>query len=96
MLRSLAAGGVAGGYLGFTSHARRPCVLHGWPTLAGLVMHAHFHPRSAWRGSEAYPASPDAIGIGAGHSLSWPCRATTLEHTNENCSYLGRLSESNG
>src|SRR5258708_31279349 len=28
MLRGLAAGGTAGGYLGFTSHARTPCVLH--------------------------------------------------------------------
>src|SRR5215471_4436839 len=37
MLRSLAAGGTAGAYLGFTSHARRRCVLHGWPALAGVT-----------------------------------------------------------
>jgi hypothetical protein len=37
ILRSLAAGGTAGGYLGFTSHAGRPCILSGWPTLVGVT-----------------------------------------------------------
>jgi len=37
VLRGLAAGGTAGGYLGFTSHARRPCILHGWPTVVGVT-----------------------------------------------------------
>jgi Domain of unknown function (DUF4232) len=37
VLRGLAAGGTAGGYLGFASHARRPCILHGWPTVVGVT-----------------------------------------------------------
>ena len=37
MPRSMAAGGPAGGYLGFTSHARRPCILHGWPAVVGVT-----------------------------------------------------------
>jgi hypothetical protein len=37
VLRGLAAGGTAGGYLGFTSHARRPCILRGWPAVAGVT-----------------------------------------------------------
>ena len=37
VLRGLAAGGTAGGYLGFTSQARRPCILYGWPTVVGVT-----------------------------------------------------------
>jgi Protein of unknown function (DUF4232) len=37
LLRGLAAAGTAGGYLGFASHARKPCILHGWPTVAGVT-----------------------------------------------------------
>jgi Protein of unknown function (DUF4232) len=37
VLRGLAAGGTAGGYLGFTSRARRPCILHGWPAVVGIT-----------------------------------------------------------
>jgi hypothetical protein len=37
VLRGLAAGGTAAGYLGFTSHARRACILHGWPAVAGIT-----------------------------------------------------------
>ena len=37
VLRGLAAGGTAGGYLGFTSHARKPCILHGWPAVADIT-----------------------------------------------------------
>jgi hypothetical protein len=37
VLRGLAAGGTAAGYLGFTSHAPKPCTLHGWPAVAGIT-----------------------------------------------------------
>ena len=37
IVRSMAAGGTAGAYLGFTSHTRRRCILRGWPTLVGVT-----------------------------------------------------------
>lgn len=63
MLRGLAAGGTAGGYVGFTSHARRPCVLHGWPAVAGVTAAGNTSTAIRRTSTMFGPNGPDAVPV---------------------------------